>query len=236
DIEVLLTKPLQEPFDQPARYDDCSWLQYELPLQAASGSERGSAGGGRRSRVVVVLGWPAQTADPSVRHAVVFLKAVAAAAGAVAAALLLGRRAHDAMVVDRAEGASAGADTTWEQIFDAVSDPMCVISADYRLERANAAYIRLFGLNRHRIPRHECFSLYPGHTEPCANCPLPGTIRSGQAAFVQQERLIPLAGGAFERRIFQRWAYPIYRPDGSVGRIVEILKDMTEQERARKTL
>jgi PAS domain S-box-containing protein len=142
------------------------------------------------------------------------------------------------MVPENSDAARADTDPVetadeWEQIFDAVSDPMCVVTAEYRLVRANAAYIKLFGLNRHGIPGHECYSLHPGQTEPCASCPLPKTVRTGQAAFLQQERLVPAGDGAFERRVYQRWAYPIFRPDGTVDRIVEILKDVTDQERAR---
>jgi len=79
---------------------------------------------------------------------------------------------------------------------------MCVVSADYRLERANAAYIKLFGLNRHGIPGHECYAHLQGQTGPCANCPLPYTVQTRTAAFVQQERPVPTSGGAFERRTF----------------------------------
>lgn len=217
------------------------WLRYELPLQPATNAASVSTAAGQESRALVLLGWSAQTSMPTVKRAAARLEAVTEAAGAVVAALRLARQQDGADSYENdapVSNASAApeTDSAWEQIFDAVSDPICVVSADYRLERANAAYIKLFGLNRHGIPGHECFASQPGQTGPCANCPLPHTIQTRSADFVQQERLVPTSDGAFERRIFQRWVYPIFQPDGAVTRIVEILKDVTDQEQTRRAM
>jgi signal transduction histidine kinase len=123
----------------------------------------------------------------------------------------------------------------WEQVFDAISDPLCIISSDYHLIRANAAYVRLFGEDVVYREPHVCFSGQSTTGLPCAGCPLPTTVRSAQPAFVRQERLVPIAAGSTpDRRIYERWTYPIKEPSGEVTRVVELVKDVTDEVRMRE--
>lgn len=125
----------------------------------------------------------------------------------------------------------------WREIFDAVADPVCVVRADFHLECANAAYKALFGDVEPATSHYQCFALDVRGTAPCEGCPLPETVRTGRPGFVQQELLVktPHTRGP-ERRIFQRWTYPIVNQDGAVERVVEVLKDVTEQERLRRAM
>ncbi len=228
DVEGLLALPHAEA----STYKSGDWLRFELPIQATALPESASAVASPQPRVHLVLGWPPHTPAPRIQQAQTLVSVIVQAVGAVVVAL---RRSPHTPGGEHVTVRPEEADTTWEQIFDAVSDPLCVVTADYKLERANSAYIQLFGLNRHGIPGHECYAQLPGQSQPCDNCPLPHTIHSGEAAFLQQERLVPIGGGAFERRTYQRWSYPLFRPDGTVDRIVEILRDVTDQERVRQS-
>lgn len=125
----------------------------------------------------------------------------------------------------------------WREIFDAVADPICVVRADFHMERANAAYIALFGDIERMKLHYQCFAMDARGTAPCIGCPLPETVATGRAGFVQQELFVKVPQSAeLERRIFQRWTYPIFNTDGAVERVVEVLKDVTEQERLRRAM
>ncbi|MGZ3598948.1 MAG: ATP-binding protein [Ktedonobacterales bacterium] len=125
----------------------------------------------------------------------------------------------------------------WREIFDAVADPICVVRADFHMECANAAHKALFGDVEHATSHYQCFALDVRGTAPCEGCPLPETVRTGRPGFVQQELLVKTPHTRErERRIFQRWTYPIVNPDGAVERVVEVLKDVTEQERLRRAM
>lgn len=135
----------------------------------------------------------------------------------------------------------------WEQIFDAIEDPICVVTSDYRLLQANAAYRRVFGdLPPVRGSRHFCFAANgdDGQTasdvSPCADCPLPETVRTRRAGFMRQEWQSAgesgESGESPQPRVYQRWTYPIITAAGRVERVVEVIKDVTEQERMRHTL
>lgn len=126
--------------------------------------------------------------------------------------------------------------TLWEQTFDAVSDPISIVDKNYRVVAANAAYRRMFGLPPGAMSPHQCFA-DDGANGPCEGCPLEATVRSRAPHMFRQERLAPLVDGnapRWERRVFHRWTYPILSEDGSVYRVVEILRDVTEQERLRE--
>lgn len=149
-------------------------------------------------------------------------------------------------VIARYERLLSGAQETnheWEHIFDAIEDPICVVTADYRLVHANTAYIRLFGAPSDHWGQHYCFVLdgdhtgLPGRYGPCADCPLPDTVRTRRAGFAQQVwRFAGGPGGVAQSKTYQRWTYPIVNADGTVDRVVEVLKDVTEQERMRRTV
>jgi signal transduction histidine kinase len=79
---------------------------------------------------------------------------------------------------------------------------------------------------------------------PCVDCPLPKTVHTKQAGFLQQEwpfspTASEVSSGAhgersLNRRVYQRWNYPVLAPYGTkVDYIVEVVKDVTEQEQMR---
>ena len=124
----------------------------------------------------------------------------------------------------------------WEQTFDAVSDPISIVDENYRVVAANSAYTRMFGLPPGAISPHQCFT-DDGANGPCEGCPLEATVRTRAPHMFRQERLVNAADGntpRWERRVYHRWTYPILNEDGSVHRVVEILRDVTEQERLRE--
>ena len=133
--------------------------------------------------------------------------------------------------------------TRWERLLDAITDPVGVVSADNRLVYANAAYRALFDRVPDGVIGHECFSTHPNPSGgPCQTCPVPAAIRSRRPAFVESERPRPAAAAEAEdsvdaaapRRVYQRWTYPVIEPDGSIDEVVEVIKDVTEQERLRE--
>ncbi len=124
----------------------------------------------------------------------------------------------------------------WEQTFNSVSEPIAVISNDYRVLRANAAYRRLLGDPPPLSEWHVC---YDGAAEPCERCPLGETVLSRRPGHVRSEVVVPVTGldGAPSReetRTVERWIYPIVNADGTVDRVVEIVKDVTEEVQLRE--
>ena len=125
----------------------------------------------------------------------------------------------------------------WEQTFNAVSDPVAVIACDYRVLRANAAYQRLLDETPALSERHLCFNSSDGNSGPCERCPLTETVLSRRPGHVRTEQVVQVVGadpGSEETRTFERWIYPIVNVDKTVDRVVEIVKDVTEEVRLRE--
>ena len=161
-------------------------------------------------------------------------------------------RAVETLVVhyERLLSAAHAATHDWERVFDAIEDPICVMTPGYRLLAANAAYRRTLGPAYAHGGQHYCFSANAADgmppASPCIDCPLPETVRTGRPGFVQQEWQSSGETGASgehggssvlpQSRVYQRWTYPVVATDGKVVRIVEVIKDVTEQERMRRTV
>lgn len=157
-------------------------------------------------------------------------------------------RAVEALIVhyERLLTEAQAASRDWERIFDAIEDPICVVTADYQLIAANAAYRQVFGQAYARGGQHYCFSSNADDgrpSGPCADCPLSETVRTRRAGFTRQEWQssgesdAPGEPGASSHpRVYQRWTYPVVNADGTVDRVVEVLKDVTEQERMHRVV
>lgn len=155
----------------------------------------------------------------------------------------------------------------WAQIFEAITDPLAVVTTDYRLVYANDAYRRLFGLDVARVAGHVCFAAATASSSmgaqatppmPCEQCPLPQTLATGQPAAVEQVYLVhDTTTGRTERRVYRRWSYPLISPPlsppqsvaapahgvtavsadtGAITQIVELLQDISAQERQREEM
>ncbi len=134
----------------------------------------------------------------------------------------------------RTRGAATAA-ADWEQTFNAVSDPMALLTLDYRVVRANAAYVAWMHTTRGRCEGYACFVLGERHEGPCAHCPLPQTVETGRPGFVRQVRMQPEgSAGVLVPHIYESWTYPVFGEDGRVERVVEIIKDVTERERLQQ--
>jgi signal transduction histidine kinase len=122
----------------------------------------------------------------------------------------------------------------WEQTFSSVSEPVAIISADYRVLRANAAYRRLLGDEMQLPERSTCFD---AAAAPCEGCPLPEAVLSRRPGYVRHTHVVRGATPADDELCtLERWTYPIVNPDGTVDRVVEIVKDVTEEARLREAV
>jgi signal transduction histidine kinase len=191
----------------------------------------------RATHLVLALGWPSAPGRD----------AVMARARALIAPLAEALRSSVNMVhlqewighleaanrVDESHARQAeAARAEWQQAFDAVSDPIGIIDAEYKVVRANAAHRALFGPEATPVERHHCYLGWGSQMIPCEGCPLPQTLLTGQPGFMRRERVTPAgAEGRVERHIYDVWTYPARNPAGEIVHAVEIIKDVSEHER-----
>ena len=250
EARLLCARDLSTLTGEQTSAEGIVWATVQLPpLNAPLGGNEPVANPGRAPaastsawQAVVLLGWgdlPHAHALAARAHEALAATADATAAALAAAFLAERARAAEASATRRTEALRLmeAASADWEETFNAVSDPICVVTSDYKLVRANAAYRALVGMTDDQAMGVECYSIGRARGGPCAGCPLPATIFSQRPTYVQQERFLPRGPGqAPEHRMYQRWTYPILDASGKVVRAVEIIKDTTEQDRLRQVM
>jgi two-component system, NtrC family, sensor kinase len=97
----------------------------------------------------------------------------------------------------------------WEKTFDAISDPLMIIDADYVIRRANLALADDLGIAIQRVVGRKCYEVrqqsrqaFPGDRgQPCKGCPVPEA----------RQRVDPRDGDMQSQagRLYRLRAYPL---------------------------
>jgi two-component system NtrC family sensor kinase len=88
----------------------------------------------------------------------------------------------------------------WEQTFDAIVDPLAIVSPQYAVVRANLAYALRAGLPVDAVPGRPCHQLLAGRDVPCEDCPLPAALRG------ETPRGVDISAKGRELNV---WAFPL---------------------------
>jgi len=115
-----------------------------------------------------------------------------------------------------------------EAVLDAIPDVIGVQGPDHQILRYNQAGYELLGLTPEETEGRRCYELL-GRTRPCGRCPTQLAYETRQVA--QIERYVPEIGRWLDCR-----AYPLLDAEGRVYRVVEHLRDVTEQRRVAERL
>jgi two-component system NtrC family sensor kinase len=123
----------------------------------------------------------------------------------------------------------------WERTFDAISEPLMIIDADYVIRRANLALADSMGIAIQRVVGRKCHEVraestqaFPKEAEssPCEGCPVP---QADQKKTVQEGELRSLAG-----RVYRLRAYPL--DDEATPLMVCSYRDVTEEREMTRQL
>lgn len=98
----------------------------------------------------------------------------------------------------------------WEATFDAILDPVLVVTRDYRIARANLAAAESAGLKVRELIGKPCYEIFAKEKAPCPGCPMRESLASGRP---RRERLLPYS----DQRAFVVGSFPIRDYDGKGG-------------------
>ena len=112
----------------------------------------------------------------------------------------------------------------WEATFDATSDGICLIGADYKIQRCNRQMSEILGgIPTEQIVGRSCFEIIDGTTGPVADCPF----------VTAKKTLRRTRSEVFQHGLwFEVTADPIFDPDGGFTGAVHIMRDITERKQA----
>ena len=115
------------------------------------------------------------------------------------------------------------AKVVWERTFDAIVDPVAIVSSEYEIRRANLAYADHSGLPVSQVNGQKCFELVTNNSEPCELCPMRG---DNSARGVDIE--------ARQGKTLHVWSYPmpVSNPDERIAENASFVcyyRDVTEE-------
>jgi PAS domain S-box-containing protein len=115
----------------------------------------------------------------------------------------------------------------WKATFDAVSDSICVLDAEWSILQCNQATSKVFGVPLETMTKRKCYEFIHDTDEPIPSCPV-------KRMKVSRQREIEL------HQIGERWAQisadPILDADGNITGIVHIIRDITYLKHIQEAL
>lgn len=118
----------------------------------------------------------------------------------------------------------------WESTFDAITNPVMIVSHDYIIQRANTSAASAANIDVRHLNGKTCFEALAGFTKPCKHCPLEQTQREGQA---HQAELEPFNNG---NRHYEVNAYPLEATEKGMAQSVLHYNDVTSHKKLQRQL
>ncbi len=117
----------------------------------------------------------------------------------------------------------------WQATFDAIRDPVAIISEDYDIERANIATARVAGVDIKELVGKKCYKIFAGRSTVCDGCPLTHAIEANNPS-------ISKLGNQIHKLDFEASAYPY--PGGKERSKATVVhyRDITEEKRLQQEL
>lgn len=117
----------------------------------------------------------------------------------------------------------------WQATFDAISDPVMIITKDFKIVRANLALAEIAGRDVKSIIGKKCFTAFAGRKTKCSGCP---ALTSKQAQTRGGERL----ADEIHNRDYVVNAFPFRDEADGKTSIVVHYRDITEEKRLQQEL
>ena len=117
----------------------------------------------------------------------------------------------------------------WQTTFDSISDLISIQDKDYRVVRANKAYLDTFKIKPGDLPGKHCYEIVHETSCPTENCPHTQTLQTKKPVTVEM----------FEPRLgifMEVSTSPILNSSGDITGTVHMAKDITERKLMQQKL
>jgi PAS domain S-box-containing protein len=138
------------------------------------------------------------------------------------------RELEDSLVrLTRLESELREARDAWQITFDALLDPVAVLSVDGTILKANRAMGAHLGQEAASLVGLKCFRLVHGTEHHIAGCPLAASLRTGQRESMEME---------VDGRSLFVVTDPIRGPGGEIDGFIHVIRDITQHKGAMRSL
>ena len=130
---------------------------------------------------------------------------------------------------DKAEEALRNAEQDWRNSFDSLEDIMLIIDRDWNIEKINGSGLKLLGKSRDELIGRKCYEAIYNKDAPPEFCPCRKSLETKKAESIERYDEV------FES-YFSIMSSPILDENGEVVKVVELMRDITEREKAKERL
>ena len=117
----------------------------------------------------------------------------------------------------------------WRTTFDSITEPVSLLSKDFRILRVNKAYANFFNGKPQKLIGKTCYEVAHGTTEPVLGCPHRKAMENKKPASAELYN-------SDKETFWEVSASPIFDEKGDVIASVHITRDITERKRAEEAL
>lgn len=123
-----------------------------------------------------------------------------------------------------------------ETVLNSINDPIVIVDADdYRISRANEAFIRRYSVSENKIESLKCYEVLRNKTQPCSKegivCLLEKAWETGN-----QVKGDLVLGSETNPEYFEVTVFPIKDAEGTVKQAVRVSRDITDRKIAEINL
>ncbi|MHB8069587.1 MAG: PAS domain-containing sensor histidine kinase [Desulfobaccales bacterium] len=124
----------------------------------------------------------------------------------------------------------------FHRIFDHLPDPVLVLLSNYMVDEVNLTFLNRFQKKEVEIVGKPCYEVFHNFDAPCdtkgMDCPLPRVLESCQTVQAVHQCLGP--GGTM--RCDEITMSPLFPPEATQKRVVEVIKDVTSSKQLENAL
>jgi len=115
-------------------------------------------------------------------------------------------------------------------IFESIRDPFCIIDRDFRIVRANDAYLRMKGKSIEDLLDSKCYEVLYGRASVCDACVIDKTFKSGEPCL--KEKFVPRPEGYGEW--VEIYTYPIFMEGQKISHVIQYVRSITDRKRSEE--
>ncbi len=142
--------------------------------------------------------------------------------------LSIARQMGNAIARLKAEAALQKSEQEKALVLSSVSELIAHLDADMRIRWTNRAAAASVNMDPADLVGRRCFEVWQGRSEPCSECPVLKSLKSGRAE--EGEMVTP------DGRAWSVHGYPLLDEAGQVFGAVEVTQNITERRRAEEEL
>lgn len=117
----------------------------------------------------------------------------------------------------------------WEEIFQAIGHPTCILDPEHNVITANRATSQVTGLPAAELRGKKCYEIFHGAQQPPEHCPLEEMLHTGRLEAREME--MDALGG-----VFIVSCTPVQDEAGRLEKVIHIATDITARKRAEEAL